>query len=280
MTGAAQGAPHVHSGLDRGISSPRFATFERAAEGDANLARDLYVWNRDLAVAFLADIAILEVALRNAIHDAATAQWGTHWYSNPAVIFDDRSTRQLSTAWNQLPKSVQRRPQDPDVPGRLVAQCMFGFWTNLLDAGGYRGNDPRRFSTDYDILWNAALKHAFPGGRLEARHERARILARSTSAAAAEEEPAFTRGWVHGVCKSVNDLRNRVAHHEPLINGVPLNGQGRRMSSDEAHRRCLMLARMVDRDLAAWLVANSTVPAVLGCRPRPAPRSAQAVPPT
>ncbi|MDQ0425244.1 Abi family protein [Cellulomonas iranensis] len=136
MTGPAQGVPHRHSGLDRGISAPRFATFEHAAGGDPGLARDLYVWNRDLSVAFLADIAILEVALRNAIRDAATAAWGAHWYSDPTVVLDDRSTRQLSSAWASLPDSVKRRAQDPDVPGRLVAQCMFGFWTNLLDAGG------------------------------------------------------------------------------------------------------------------------------------------------
>ncbi len=61
---------------------------------------------------------------------------GAHWYSDPTVVLDDRSTRQLSSAWASLPDSVKRRAQDPDVPGRLVAQCMFGFWTNLLDAGG------------------------------------------------------------------------------------------------------------------------------------------------
>jgi hypothetical protein len=276
VTGPAQDVPHQHSGLDRGISAPRFATFERAAGGDSDLARDLYIWNRDLSVAFLADIAILEVALRNAIHDAATAAWGTHWYSDPAVVLDDRSSRQLSSAWGHLHDNVKQRAQDADVPGRLVAQCMFGFWTNLLDAGGHLGKPPRRVSTDYDALWHAALKHAFPGGRIEARHERRRILADPTSDPAAAQEITFTRRWVHGVCKNINELRNRVAHHEPLIDGLPLNGQSRRMSSDEAHRQCLMLARMLDRDLAAWLSTNSAVPAVLARRPRPRANAARA----
>lgn len=74
-----------HAGLARGISIARFETFLNAAGQSEAVARDLYVWNRDLSIAFLADIAILEVALRNAMHDAASAAWGDHWYSDTNV---------------------------------------------------------------------------------------------------------------------------------------------------------------------------------------------------
>lgn len=147
---------------------------------------------------------------------------------------------------------------------------MFGFWTNLLDAGGHVGKAPRRTAADYDLLWHAALKRAFPGGRAEARAERQRLLAASTrdpEAAPAARHANFTRPWVHGICKNVNELRNRVAHHEPVIEGLPLNGQNRRMTAAEAHRQCRILARMLDRDLAAWMDVHSTVPRVLDARP-------------
>lgn len=98
MSSSVQGSPHAHADLERGISVARFATFMAAARGGVDLARDLYVWNRDLSVAFLADIAILEVALRNAMHDAASSQWGCHWYASPEVRLDDRSLGQLSQA--------------------------------------------------------------------------------------------------------------------------------------------------------------------------------------
>lgn len=49
------------------------------------------MWNRDLSVAFLGDIAILEVAMRNAMHDAATAAWGAMWFADQQVRLDDRS---------------------------------------------------------------------------------------------------------------------------------------------------------------------------------------------
>jgi len=255
-----------HRGLARGISEPRFGTFLAAAADDTRLARELYVWNRDLSVAVLADIAILEVALRNAMHEAATAAWGTHWYADPAVAIDARSARGLAGAWGRLPKSVKERPTDPDVPGRLVAQCMFGFWTGLLDAGGYIGDSPRRVHLDYDKLWASAFKQAFPGGREVARQQRAE--ARAAGAKDSDlADIAFTRSWMHGVCKIINDLRNRVAHHEPLINGFPLNGQQRRLTTAEGHEQCRALAGSLDRELASWIDANTQVPSLLQQRP-------------
>jgi hypothetical protein len=271
MSSGLQAQPSSLADLDRGISLDRFATFQAAAAGDNDLARALYLWNRDLSVAFLADIAILEVALRNALHDAASRAWGTHWYSNPLVVLDDRSSSQLATAWARLPRAVQRRGSDPDVPGRLVAHCMFGFWTNLLDAGDHTGQPPRKVRVNYDDLWGA-FKFAFPGGRTEARTERQAIQQESTKRSAAQtaeliRDTTFTRTWVHGICKDINSLRNRVAHHEPIINGLPLSGQGRRLSAQEAHEQCRVLARLIDRRLAAWLDTDTRVPALLRQRP-------------
>jgi len=258
MTADQPASGPTHVGIERGISAARFQSFRDAANMDESIARDLYVWNRDLSVAILADIAILEVALRNSMHDAATSAWGMHWYARSDIELDDRTARQLSRSWGYLRKSVRNRPNDDDVPGRLVAQCTLGFWTNLLDSGSFRGEHPRRQETDYDRLWHGAFKYAFPGGRPEAKKMRR---------ATASDLPNFTREWAHSVCKVVNELRNRVAHHEPLINGFPLNGQQSRMSAKDGHAHCMLLARMLDRDLAAWLHSNSTVDKLLGSRP-------------
>ncbi|WP_222120661.1 Abi family protein [Paenarthrobacter nicotinovorans] len=271
MTSQPQGTPSTLADLDRGISPARFSTFKNAARGDDDLARRLYVWNRDLSVAFLADIAILEVALRNAMNDVATAQWGTHWYSSRDVVLDDRSAGQLNAAWKYLPTATQRRASDPDVPGRLIAHCMFGFWTNLLDAGDHAGREPRKVRANYEDLWQV-FKLAFPGGRIEARAQRTIIqntAQQPTDAAtrARLNATVFTRAWVHGICQNVNVLRNRVAHHEPVINGMPLNGQRQRMSAADAHEQCLLLARIIDRRLGTWLESNTSVPTLLSNRP-------------
>lgn len=248
---AATQLAREESALDQAISTDRFATYLRAAGGDRALARALYIWDRDVSIAMLADIAILEVAMRNAMHKALSAIWGGAWYENVDLELDDRSIGQLRRAWADLPNPVKRNRADPQLPGRLVARCMFGFWANLLDAGDYVGAEPRRRKVDYEALWRSALNEAFIGGAAEARSEGAR----------------YTRPWAHEAVRTVNALRNRVAHHEPLINGFPLPGQGRRLSAADGHDACRKLARMIDRNLADWLDRSSQVPVLLHSRP-------------
>lgn len=260
--------PHTGSDfelLQGTISTSRFAPYLATAENAPALAARLYQWNLDLSAALFTDIAVLEVALRNSMHESATSAWGPHWYSNPDVGLDDRTQRQFASAWKQLPKRVTDNSATSDVPGRFVAQCTFGVWANLLDEGGYQGTAPRRFRTKYDSLWQEAFKYAFPGGRLEAKAIRDHSPALRGPRA---EFPAFTREWTYRVAKVVNDLRNRVAHHETLVNGFPLTGQTQRLSAEEGYEHCLTLARSLDRDLASWLAANSSVPEVLRNRPR------------
>jgi hypothetical protein len=241
--------------LDRWIAPDRLGTYLVAAGGDRPWARRLYLWDRDLAVAFLADIALLEIALRNAMNDQLTRRWGADWYARPDVPLDDRSASQLAAAWSRV--------SGARTPGRVVAQCMLGFWTGLLDRGDFSGQEPRRVRRHYEIdLWRGLLDRAFRGGRAQAR----------------ADGETWTRAYAHRVVRRVGSLRNRVAHHEPLVNGYPLAGQHVRLTAEQGHQDCLRLAAMLDRDLRAVLVATSRVPEVLAARPRsrpPRPRAAR-----
>ncbi|HEY5858136.1 MAG TPA: hypothetical protein VIW24_29945 [Aldersonia sp.] len=145
------------------VSADRLAPYLHAAAADQMVAWDLYVWNRDLSAAFLADIAILEVALRNAMNDRLVAHFGPTWYAQDIGI-DDRSRQALARAWDGLPHSRRKT-------GWLVAQLMFGFWTGLLDAGSWVGREPQRFRMNHEVLWRSCLYAAFPGGRAEARRQ-------------------------------------------------------------------------------------------------------------
>lgn len=229
--------------LDNSITPVRMSTFLTIAGDDKDRARDLYFWDRQLAVAFLADLAIVEVALRNARNTQLVKKWGERWYEDHALLLDERTTAQLHQAW--------RRIAGEKTPGRVVAECMFGFWRGLLDRGDHVGKDPRRPRCDYEILWRGVLGKAFPGGRKRAQSDGER----------------WDRSYALRVVSRVNDLRNRVAHHEPLINGFPLTGQNRRRTAEEGHADILRLAAMLDRDLHSALVATSKVPAVLANRP-------------
>jgi hypothetical protein len=230
--------------LDRSITPIRMSTYLTAAGQNQTWARNLYRWDRELSVAVLGDLAILEVALRNAMNEKLSAKWGPQWYASPDVPLDDRSEQALATAYARVKGNKSS--------GRIVASCMFGFWRGLLDKGGHIGKGPRKIRCDYErVLWRGVLDKAFPGGRAEAKKDGIR----------------WDRRYALSVVSRINELRNRVAHHESLINGFPLPGQHHRVTAKEAHADCMRLAAMLDRDLHSLLAVTSRVPGLLANKP-------------
>lgn len=232
-----------HLALASSISVERMGTYQAVSGNDSDFAMRLYLWDRDISTAFLRDLAILEVALRNAMSSQLARKWGDEWFSNQEMPLDDRSLNALSRAWREI--------NGPKTAGKLVAQCMFGFWRDLLDKGDHAGKDPRRTRCDYEVLWRGVLDKAFPGGRAQAQQDSRR----------------WNREYALSVVSRVRALRNRVAHHEPLVNGFPFPGQATRISIEEAHHDLLKLAAMLDRDLYAFLVGWSRVPELISQRP-------------
>jgi len=77
--------PEQAAALTHAISADRLNTYLRLTDRDVERATALYIWNRDLSLAILADIAIVEVALRNALHMQLSATWGERWYADPSL---------------------------------------------------------------------------------------------------------------------------------------------------------------------------------------------------
>lgn len=208
---------------DRSITPTPLGTYVSAANGDEDLTRTLYLWNRDLVVAFLGDLAILEVAPRNAMSAQLEARWGADWYSNPEMSLDERSSNEYSLEKDQ-------RAENGWQADRLIG---LRFLARAPGQARTQRKTPRQVRCDHEVLWRGVLDKAFPGGRLQAQEDNAR----------------WNRGYALGTVSRVDALRNRVAHHEPLINGLPLPGQNARLSAREAHEDTMRLATMVDRDL-------------------------------
>ena len=236
------------------ISRPRLAPY-LAATATPAAAMELYLWNVRLSAAFAEVIALAEIILRNAMAEQLAAAYGATWYAR-AELFDDRTISGFRTTWRNI-----NLPADPatgkpaqktlrTVPaGKIVAESTFGCWVNLLDKGGTRGDGPYKKNVDYDsTLWRKALHKAFPnsGGK---------------------------RTTVFTTASHVRSLRNRAAHHEPLIDGVPLPGQTdrqgrtRRLTLAEAHAEVLRLVEYIVKDVATWLGQNSRVSELLRTRP-------------
>lgn len=233
------------------VSEQRLKPYLEYSYDDQQIAMLLYELDRRLSAEIFYEIGILEVALRNAVDRYLTSVYGYAWVSNLALPIDQRTTENFHEAWDSLPADRRRENMEVNgkLKGRVLAASMFRTWSNLFDKGGPSGHPAPRDRADHDLIWTEqALKSVFPGA--------ARIAGR----AGAKSD----REWTHRQIKEVHVLRNRIAHHESLIDGYPLPGQEPTENSNPAKRSateglnaCRTLAKMIDANLARFLSENS-----------------------
>jgi len=130
--------------LQQLLSPARLAPYLAATSGEWADAIKLYDWNTRIGAAFFESIHYLEVGLRNALDDAASAHLGISWLTPTSPVLTPRSRKTVVLALHHA--------GGPTAPhGKLIAELPFGFWWSLL-ADEYN----RR-------LWQSALQYAFEG---------------------------------------------------------------------------------------------------------------------
>lgn len=214
--------------VEQWLSQPRFAVYLRAAGHDRQRALAYYEWNAEVSAAFHHDLAHLEIALRNAYDRALLASTGPgeyHW------IFQAR--RYFPPQWHTAANGVRydanktaRKNLDEAItkataggttpgPGKVIAELSFGFWRYLS------------VKRHHDSLWVPYLHRAF----------RSRVSRRTV------DTPV---GRLHS-------LRNRVAHHEPLL----------ALNLTERHTDLLTVAGLISPELRDYIASHSTLPRLL-----------------
>lgn len=160
------------------ISADRFARYETAVGGDIDSALRLYAWNIAVSSAFWGPLQVLEVALRNALHDRLTARFSREdWWNAQSLTLTTVHQQAIAAAYDRL---TQERKMPTS--GRVVAQLSLGFWVGLLGTGH-----------NYEMtLWRPALRHAFT-------------------------DKGGTRRQLHKDLDRRRTFRNRIAHHEPIF---------------------------------------------------------------
>lgn len=162
--------------LTRLLNADRLATYLAACDNVDADAQRLYAWNIEVSAAFWGGFNVLEVALRNVIHHELSALAGQEDWWNAQIGLHQFEQQRVSDALS----SAKRAKGQGALPGHVVAELNFGFWTGLL-ANRY-----------HQRLWVPALHAAFPyltGSRRE----------------------------LHRKQESLRKLRNRIAHHEPIF---------------------------------------------------------------
>ena len=167
------------------ITAARMSTYDNAVSaGQARIRRalKLYMWNAEAAGAFLLPLHLCEVAVRNAVADAIAAQYGSHW---PWVTGFQNSLLSPSTGYSPRGDLAKARYGTTST-GKVIPEVKFVFWQRL-------------FTSRYDnAIWNHQLMAVLPGAN------------------AADGVPAVRTRVFHDLDR-IRLLRNRIAHHEPII---------------------------------------------------------------
>ena len=203
----------VERDFDVAISLERFARYLDWTGGDRDHALELYALNTRLSEALYTPLQMLEVALRNRVHAVLAEVRHDRWFDDEGFLRVEYQNRQLSDAY----VDIARAKREP-TPGRIVAALGFGFWTSML-------------GHDYETWWQTTLNSI-------ARRENGKGLRRRDLA-----QPL----------KPIRALRNRVAHHEPILH----------WDLPKHHDNILQITRWLSPAAADWCVLHSRFPEVL-----------------
>ena len=210
------------------LSDGRFKRYRTAAAGVDERALDLYIWNVAVSAAIWHDVAIVEVALRNAMNEALSSAFSSNWFVSGIDLFDAKSVTDIERA----KAAVSHGPRTPQ--GRVVAELMLGFWVRLLG----KGDEGHAYD---ETLWRRCLRDALPG-------------------------VGGARAKAYPLAQVAHVLRNRIAHHEHIVFAIGRPGSQTVMTLPAAHGLLLQLAGSIDADLGTWLGSASTFGAVWRAR--------------
>jgi len=211
----------IHS-LPAVLSAPRFATYLAEKASDKHAALELYRWNMELSAAFLVPLQICEVSVRNSIVTAIEATYGANWPLEKGFVISLRNPPWGYSPRRDLTELAAKLPTS----GKIVAELKFIFWE-------------RMFTRSHDAaIWNPHFRTAFPN---------------------ADDTKTVQQLRAEGFDKlqKVRDLRNRIAHHEPIF----------RRSIQEEYQRIRAIVAWTDQTAADWLDKVETVTGMAGLKP-------------
>lgn len=169
----------------------------------------LYQWNDELSACLFRTISLVEVLLRNQFHRAFSLRYGVvgghgskDWYAHVALSPLSQNKIKEITHYKQGQQFLPRIPAPS--PDDVISGLTFGFWPRLLDLNKDTNNQP--------IAWGSILLDVLPG------HRQRQV---THWAKRKHQDALFAR---LDLC---NELRNRIAHHEPIWKLGPLMTEGR-----------------------------------------------------
>lgn len=172
-----------YSAFENILSSARLRRYLNACGGNTKQAMTLYRLNLRLSQELLTIICCFEVALRNNINNHFL-NTGANWLrdaANNERIFDNRNCRLTANNINMAIDKLNHNYSH----NKLVAELGFGFWRYMFAANQYKAT-------------GQTLLRIFP--------------AKPISTPGLQ----YNHTYVFNQLAEINELRNRIAHHEPI----------------------------------------------------------------
>lgn len=202
--------------VEASLSKDRLASYILAQRGDRLQGLKLYEANTLLSEALYGSLQGLEVTVRNAIHTRLSTCLGRADWYEGSVLLQPYEQQRVVEAQKRL---VDRYQLVVAPPGQVVATLTFGFWASLTNKSYHR------------TLWRPYLAQVFTHG-----------------------SPGNDE--VRDTLRSLAELRNRIAHHEPIVFRV-VNGKLRKQNLTEVLQTILRAAGWICPSTAAWLHSQS-----------------------
>lgn len=166
------------------MSVPRMDRYRAACGKNSRKAMTLYRYNLQLSQQLFTIISCFEISLRNKIDTLFLLQNGDDWLKNaisPGGMFSIHPCQNTARlAWKKLNKLRGNYAHN-----KLIAEMDFGFWRYLFA-------QPQFYASGRTLL------QIFP--------------AKPKSTPAIQ----YNNTYIFNELGKINDLRNRIAHHEPI----------------------------------------------------------------
>lgn len=197
--------------INQTITDIRLETYKRSFQTKDDLeCLGVYIWNKRVCAELLPVLQILEVSLRNAIcnshkdwarvnspeyreltDDEFLEAYDSLWF---ATFYDSSTDDKFSQSKNQIDfakKKLERKHIDV-TKDSLIPELSFGIWTSIC-------KDHHESKENSMKLWPSMMHYTFPGYNI-------------------------SYNTTCSLLSKVNDLRNRIAHHEPIWHSKSLMG--------------------------------------------------------
>jgi hypothetical protein len=165
----------------KALSHPRMTTYLSATYQNQTKALELYIWNSQVSAALLVPMHIFEILIRNAVAEIFELQFGHQWPWQRSL---ERTLPQKYR--DELIKAREKRGIN-NRTSKVIPELTFNFWQQMFVS---------RYNQQF---WKPHLHSLFPN-------------------APANMPCDQLRGSIFNDLDTIRKLRNRIAHHEPIIN--------------------------------------------------------------